>query len=806
MDEDQTRLPENSGGAEAGLQPGQAFGQYKVIRLLGRGGMGEVYEVEHPVLRKRYALKLVNREIMARPDAVQRFQREAQVMASFQHPNIVAVDDFGETEGRTWLRMELVGGGAADEDGEGRRADGQVGEGAGGEARGINSLSDLLRGEPLPEGLVVDLLKQILDGLAYAHGQGVVHRDLKPSNILLDGGWKMANGGESEDSPSAIRHSASSPTAKITDFGLVRLAGEQWVQSQVQLTVARSMADPDSTRLDDGSGGSKGTSTQALLGTFEFMAPEQKKGQEADARSDLYAIGLIAFRMLTGEESPGMETASQLVPDLNPNWDAWLVRALKSRAEDRYESAAAMAAAMPGGETPPIADDELRMAERKDEAFSSQSAAASSVGTSSEVFEERDAPVAPDSAGSGGGKGRLWVVFGLLLLMLGGALGYYFGVYAPEQARKTELARLELAKSTERDAAERARLEAEAERLRTERERAAAAAEAERLRRANARGGIVIETEPAGALVTVGALIHEQAAPVKLNDVRLGEYPVTVKADGYETWTGLIEVHEDRFTDPGLIQMVMKKGEISLSFKAIESVREQTVTVGIGEYEISKLFNPILHFEGIAAGVHDLHVICKGYKKWERKVNIDPGEHKVLDVVLEPKDGQLILRFDKIPEFSRIFLKGSYFGNISSKTFAVPVPGAEEFQLSIITKRYEEFIFNGRLEPGSSEELHVKLVPRSELDYIVSRGWNMTSSIRNRAGGTWNFSGHGKFGNSARIHSWWYEDDHNRIVLQAPNKKSLSYWKLKGDYSDSYDVLQYFNEKLWDKQTWKRAN
>ena len=173
MTDDQTRLP-YEGPKDSMLTAGQTFGQYKVIRLLGRGGMGEVYEVEHPVIGKRYALKLINSEIMQRPEALPRFQREAQVMANFEHPNIVKVDDFSETDGRTWLRMELVHGFALDKSDESRVKSGK-----------FSSLDGLLSGEPLPEALVIDLLKQILNGLAYAHAQGVVHRDLKSANILL---------------------------------------------------------------------------------------------------------------------------------------------------------------------------------------------------------------------------------------------------------------------------------------------------------------------------------------------------------------------------------------------------------------------------------------------------------------------------------------------------------------------------------------------------------------------------------------------------------------------------------------------
>lgn len=313
--DDKTRLPENSGGSES-LSPGQDFGQYKVIRLLGCGGMGEVYEVENPVIGQRYALKLVNREIMAQPMALERFQQEARVMSGFDHPNIVKVDDYGETEGQCWLRMPLMGNFTGES--------GQV----------LRSLEDcLVPGQALPEVRVRDYLRQILSGLVYAHGQDAVHRDIKPSNILFDAEGRL----------------------KITDFGLVHMAGEDWLQSRVQLTVAQSMkqsADPDRTHLEERSGGSQASSAQALLGTFDYMAPEQKRGQPADARSDLYAVGLMAFRMLTGESVPGFKGSLRINPALSPGWDVWIERAMESRPETRYASAKAMLEALPDGRAP----------------------------------------------------------------------------------------------------------------------------------------------------------------------------------------------------------------------------------------------------------------------------------------------------------------------------------------------------------------------------------------------------------------------------------------------------------------------
>ena len=312
LDDEVTRL----GGREssgASLAVGQTFGEYRVLRLLGRGGMGEVYEVEHRDLRTRHALKLIHPEIVARADAGERFRREAQVMAQLRHVHIVHVDDFRQSEGRAWLRMELVEGG---------------------------SLAEWARAQagPPPVARIRELLRQVLVGLAHAHAKGVVHRDLKPANLLLD----------------------TDGVLKIADFGLVRLAGEQWIHSQVQMTVARSMT---IGQVADGSlgagvtqpppGSSAGTSTRALLGTYAYMSPEQKRGEDADARSDLYAVGLIAYQLLTGHEAVGLKAPSRINPALNSAWDAWIEKALEADRADRFSSAEAMLAALPEEVTEP---------------------------------------------------------------------------------------------------------------------------------------------------------------------------------------------------------------------------------------------------------------------------------------------------------------------------------------------------------------------------------------------------------------------------------------------------------------------
>ncbi|MBN1672425.1 MAG: SUMF1/EgtB/PvdO family nonheme iron enzyme [Kiritimatiellae bacterium] len=301
------------------LQPGHTLGQYRIVRLLGRGGMGEVYEAEHQVLGLNYALKLLPSDFAARPGALERFQREARVMAQLQHPNILRVDEFGGNDGRYWLRMELATGLPIDE-----------------KPVSLQDYADALGGR-VPQDELLKILTQVVGGLAYAHAHGAIHRDLKPSNILLAG------------------CDAAGIEAKIADFGLVRLVGEEWVRSRAEVSVQMSMGlgqgDGPQVSLGEArtlggpdAAGGGGSSTRAMLGTYAYMSPEQKKGEDADERSDLYAVGLMAFRLLTGQSDFSFELPSELDGGLVPEWDAFVKETLRPDRGRRVADAGSAAA------------------------------------------------------------------------------------------------------------------------------------------------------------------------------------------------------------------------------------------------------------------------------------------------------------------------------------------------------------------------------------------------------------------------------------------------------------------------------
>ena len=341
MDESLGDVPTmGEGDGPEELRAGDRLGEYRVVRALGRGGMGQVYEVEHLTLQRRYALKLLPTEFSERPGFLERFRREARVMANLEHPNIVRVDDFAELEGHYVLRMELVRGvplepeatkpdeaePPTDLDAASTDSDAQP-EAAPSRAVSLSQLA-AHTGRKVEQDLLANLLDQVLDALAYAHGFGAIHRDLKPGNILLD-----------EAEGEALR-------ARVSDFGLVRLVGEDWLRSRAQQSVSSGSSLTDvGTRMADGDA-SAGDSTRSLLGTYEYMSPEQKQGSDVDARSDLYAVGLMTCRLLTGRADTGLQLPSELVPGLRKGWDDFVRKALHPDPPGRFQTATEMREAL----------------------------------------------------------------------------------------------------------------------------------------------------------------------------------------------------------------------------------------------------------------------------------------------------------------------------------------------------------------------------------------------------------------------------------------------------------------------------
>ncbi|MFQ5627945.1 MAG: protein kinase, partial [bacterium] len=227
---------------------GQTISHYTILEKLGEGGMGEVYLAEDSKLERKVALKFLPAHYTADPQVNARFQREAKAAAALNHPNIITVYEIGEHEGRAYIAMEYIDGHSLREminiplnppSKEGFSVSPFEG------GRG-----DVTNSRPLPVNRILDILSQICEGLAKAHGAGIVHRDLKPENIMLDADGKV----------------------KILDFGLARMKGK--------------------TRL---------TSERSTLGTLFYMSPEQYEGIEVDHRTDIWAVGVMLYEMAAGK-------------------------------------------------------------------------------------------------------------------------------------------------------------------------------------------------------------------------------------------------------------------------------------------------------------------------------------------------------------------------------------------------------------------------------------------------------------------------------------------------------------------------
>jgi eukaryotic-like serine/threonine-protein kinase len=228
---------------------GTKFGPYEIQSQLGAGGMGEVYRARDTRLDRTVAIKVLAAHLSSSPELKQRMEREARAISALNHPNICHLYDIGSQDGTDYLVMEFLEG---------------------------ETLADRLRKGAMPVGDVLKIGKAISEALAFAHQHGIIHRDLKPGNIML-----------------------TKAGAKLMDFGLAKTAaggtaGGSGAQSSApMLSAARTMTEVSPL--------SPLTTAGTVIGTIQYMAPEQLEGKEADARSDIFAFGAVLYEMLTGK-------------------------------------------------------------------------------------------------------------------------------------------------------------------------------------------------------------------------------------------------------------------------------------------------------------------------------------------------------------------------------------------------------------------------------------------------------------------------------------------------------------------------
>ena len=281
-------------GVEPESLAGKMVGRYKLLELLGRGGMGEVYLAHDPRLDRRVALKLLPPEIEGDEERIRRFEHEARVASSISHPNVAHIYEIGAEQGRLYITMEYIRG---------------------------RTLRQTLKQGLMDVGQALDVAAQIAAALAAAHEVGVIHRDIKPENVMLH----------------------TDGYVKVLDFGLAKLVENRPYSSESETTPLPSLH----------------TGPELLMGTPDYMSPEQVRRLPPDKRTDLWSLGVVLYEMLAGHRPFRGQEPSEIIvailerqpeplgnirPELPTALQEVASKALLKSPEDRYQSAQIMAA------------------------------------------------------------------------------------------------------------------------------------------------------------------------------------------------------------------------------------------------------------------------------------------------------------------------------------------------------------------------------------------------------------------------------------------------------------------------------
>lgn len=379
---------------ESTIGPGQDLGSYRVLSILGRGGMGEVYLAEDARLGRKVALKLLPSSFTHDTERLRRFEREARAASALNHPNILTIYEVGSFGGRQFIAAEYVEG---------------------------ETLRERQAGSRLKLTDILDVTIQVASALAAAHRAGIVHRDIKPENIML----------------------RSDGYAKVVDFGLAKLTESSRASAESSISTL--------LQLDTGTG--------VVMGTTAYMSPEQARGLELDARTDIWSLGVVLYEMLSGRMPFKGDTSSDLIVQILdrdppplvsspivPSELDWIVRkALRKDREERYQTAPELLGDLRGLKQQLEFAAQLERSVTPDATKSSGDATSDTAQDSVTTKERTPLPTAVDRGTATAsleqyltGRARrtrsITIAIGLSLLLIGGILVAYKLLTAPKAA------------------------------------------------------------------------------------------------------------------------------------------------------------------------------------------------------------------------------------------------------------------------------------------------------------------------------------------------------------------------------------